>query len=352
MTSQEADLSEPRPRSLQNIFLHVTQGCNLCCRYCYFSASKRQPDEMTLGEYRELWPAIVKLAPSKLIFTGGEPLLRDDLFELLSDFKGINSERRVISCMNSNGVLVSKSVAARLVGIVDEVRISIDGMRESNDELRGEGSFDAAVYALKALLECGFEPKALITVTSRTLTDLPALIAMLVRIGVSRINVNPFREIGRGKGHIEWNVPRDELRTLIDSALNQLNQLGLFTPIEDSPEFQTHCGVGHYVNVMPNGDVFPCHVLTQPEFRLGNIRERDLGDICSSRTLLGELTRVRFDTVASEEPKARELLQHSTCMGSVYAANKLSPVWKKNLPSLGSSKPAKTGLVRRQCPLH
>jgi len=70
---------------LDNIFLHVTKQCNLRCKYCYFSADHAEPGEMTAMEYRRVWPDVVAARPKKIIFTGGEPLLRADLLTLLFD---------------------------------------------------------------------------------------------------------------------------------------------------------------------------------------------------------------------------------------------------------------------------
>ena len=61
---------------LKNVFLHVTKACNLRCSYCYFSASKPLTNEMTTAEFARVWPEMVALRPQKVVFTGGEPLLR------------------------------------------------------------------------------------------------------------------------------------------------------------------------------------------------------------------------------------------------------------------------------------
>src|SRR4029453_18700825 len=102
---------------LRGVFLHVTKACNLHCAYCYFSARKPMPDEMTAAEYRSLWPDLVALRPEKIIFTGGEPLLRDDLLELLDDLRAADPGHAVTRCLNSNGHLVTPELARRLVGL-------------------------------------------------------------------------------------------------------------------------------------------------------------------------------------------------------------------------------------------
>lgn len=157
---------------LRNVFLHVTKACNLYCKYCYFSASRPLPDEMTTDEFMHLWPQLVAIRPRKVIFTGGEPLLRSDILDLLQGLKEADPQHHVLSCLNTNGHLVTSELAKQLVGLADEVRVSLDAMRERNDALRGEGNFDAAVRALETYYAVGSEPKVLVTVTAHGLPDL------------------------------------------------------------------------------------------------------------------------------------------------------------------------------------
>ena len=88
---------------------------------------------------------------------------------------------------------------------------------------------------------------------------------------------------------------------------------------------------------MPNGDVFPCHVLTQREFRCGNVREQSLLEICQRSGLLGQLQDLDFPTMAQADERVAELTQPGTCLGNVFAQTKTLPVWKKALPVLSTT---------------
>ena len=114
---------------LENIFLHVTQSCNLSCSYCYFSAGRAMPNEMKTSDFASLWSDVVNLRPRKVIFTGGEPLLRKDIFQLLSSLKDADQQHVLKACLNTNGFFINKDIAQLLVGLVDEVRISLDAMQ-------------------------------------------------------------------------------------------------------------------------------------------------------------------------------------------------------------------------------
>ncbi len=147
--------------ALKNVFLHVTKACNLRCAYCYFSASQPLPDEMTNAEFIRLWPEMVALRPGKVVFTGGEPLLRADILELLGGLRAADPEHHVLRCLNTNGHLVTPELARALVGLADEAPVSVDALAARNDARRGAGNFEQAMRALECFYSVGFEPKAL-----------------------------------------------------------------------------------------------------------------------------------------------------------------------------------------------
>lgn len=316
----------PETVAIDSLFVHVTKACNLRCAYCYFSADHPMPDEMSTEEFSRLWRDVATLRPRKLVWTGGEPLLRRDLLDLLLGLREADPARRVRTCLNTNGLRVTPEVARALVGRVDEVRVSVDAMEARNDALRGAGAFRAAVRALEVLHAVGFEPKALVTVTAATLPDLEDLVAFLVSKRITRINVNPVRAVGRARGRPEWGVAPAAVAQALHRAWSRAR------PGEERPTAlvegeQTSCGVGRFLNVMPNGDVFPCHVLTDRAFRCGNVREESLVRICERHGLLGRLSRLDFRRLASADPRLADLTRLHACMGSAYAAAPDSPTW-------------------------
>ncbi len=320
--------------ALKNVFLHVTKACNLRCAYCYFSASQPLPDEMTTEEFTRLWPEMVALRPQKVVFTGGEPLLRSDILELLGGLRAADAEHHVLRCLNTNGHLVTPELARALVGLADEVRVSLDALPERNDALRGEGNFAAAMRALECYYAVGFEPKVLVTITAMSLPDLEALLCLLIEKKITRINLNGFRPIGRGAGHGEWAAKPEEVRAAVRQAQERCYPDKAAPPEPVEVESQSNCGVGSFLNIMPNGDVFPCHVLTEREFRCGNVREQSLLEICHRHGLLGQMQALDFQALAQQDERVDELTRPGTCLGNAYAKTRSLPVWNKNLPLL------------------
>lgn len=317
--------------ALQTVFLHVTKACNLSCTYCYFSARRPTLDEMTTQEFAALWPQLVDVRPQKVVFTGGEPLVRPDIIEMLRGLRDADPDHHIVRCLNSNGHLVTSAIAREVRGLADEVRVSLDAFATKNDAFRGAGNFEAAMRALYIYRDAGFDPKILVTVTRQALPDLEEFLLYLIERGFISINVHWFRPIGRGAGHEEWCVNGAEIKLAVDQAFTRLGVQQ--PPLADSveTESQSHCGVGQFLNVMPNGDVFPCHVLTDPEFRCGNVRTQNLVDICRRNGLLGELAGLDFRSMARQEPGVAELTKPDTCLGAVYAEKRDLSVWRTHL---------------------
>ena len=327
-----SDAIPPATVPIRTVYFHVTKACNLHCAYCYFSAKKPLPEELTREECTRIWQQLVELRPQNVILTGGEPLLRPDILDLLRDLKNADTNHRIHRCLNSNGHFVTKDFARELVGLADEVRVSLDGMEQRNDAMRGKGNFAAAVKALDAYYSVGFEPKVLVTVTAHTLPDLEELLCFLLKRKLTRIHLNNFRPIGRGRSHPEWRADQQGMREAIRRAWTRCypdKPALIETPDVDG---ETHCRVGNNLSILPNGDVFACHVLAQPEFRCGNAREQLLSEICAKNGLLGALARLDFRELVTQDRQVEFLLQTKACMGEVYAKTKHQVVWRRNLP--------------------
>jgi MoaA/NifB/PqqE/SkfB family radical SAM enzyme len=258
--------------------VHVTRACNLRCAYCYLSAGTAHPDELSAAEYAAVWDQLVALRPRKVVFTGGEPLLRPDLVQLLVALRAADPQHHVRRCLNTNGHLVTSELAERLVGLADEVRVSVDALADRNDAQRGPGSFGAAMAALECLHGFGFEPKALVTVTEHSLPDLEDLLCLLHERRIDQVKLNGLRPIGRGR-RMSSGVDRAEVDAAVRRAWSRCYPDRPPPPMGE-PTTGAGCGVGRFLNIMPNGDVFPCHALTSREFRCGNVRRTSIHSIC------------------------------------------------------------------------
>ncbi len=130
--------------SLRYLLFNITRKCNLACRHCY--SGKAGSEEIGIDMFENAVSQFEEMGGMKLMISGGEPLLHSRFWELMKVLKPFKLRIVILS----NGTLIDNAVARKLTGYVDEVQISIDGIR-SHDILRGKGSFDRAIAGISAL---------------------------------------------------------------------------------------------------------------------------------------------------------------------------------------------------------
>jgi MoaA/NifB/PqqE/SkfB family radical SAM enzyme len=112
--------------SPDTVYLHVTKAYNLRCAYCYFSAGEPNIEkELSTEAMLSVLEDVLLLSPRRVVFTGGEPLLRKDILKLAQLFKNMGDGIHL--CMTTNGTLINEENAENLVKTFDEIRISSDG---------------------------------------------------------------------------------------------------------------------------------------------------------------------------------------------------------------------------------
>jgi len=308
--------------SPETIYLHLTKACNLHCQYCYFSAGEAQQDELLTGEIDSLLKDIFKLSPKRVVFTGGEPLLRDDLLEIASFFKSLDRENKIRLCLTTNGTLIKSDNAASLVKVFNEIRISIDSFEEVNDELRGQGSFKKAKNGLHEISRAGGNPVAFITITSLNISTLKEFMSYLLSEGFSQIHISQLNLTGRARGKSELACKYDAAIKIVEEFWHE--RFGLKLEKKTIPD-AINCGVGKFITVHPDGSVYPCHLLAFPELRVGNVRKDKLYSIFHYSKVLTNLRELNFCQMAKRDEHFNNLVnngQHA-CIGRLAQNDKI-----------------------------
>ena len=290
------------------IYFHVTKRCNLRCDYCYFSAGVPMKKELSTKEAHSILESACLLNPRRVVFTGGEPLVRKDILELAQAFKNIGNEIHL--CIMTNGTLINEENAEDLVKNFDEIRISIDGLKGINDAMRGKGTFEKTMKAFRCLLNAGSDPVAFITVTSSNLHNLKDFMHFLLRNGILKIHISPLKIVGRAKDD-KLLCDIEEVKRIVDEFWYET--FGLRLKSESKEAF--NCGVGKFLTVDPDGSVYPCHVLAFPEFCMGNVRKQSLDSIYHNSSLMNKLRNLHFSEIAQCAECFKELSQEGTCLG-------------------------------------
>ncbi len=200
----------PRPHV---VAWESTRACNLACLHCRASAeTEPAPDELTTAEVKALVDDIAGFSRPVFIISGGEPLMRPDIFEVAR--YGMERGLRVV--MSPNGTLITPKVAQAMAAAgIPRISVSIDGSTaERHDRVRGvPGAFDAAMAGLAHAREAGVRFQLNTSVMRQTLDDLPALHALAQRLGAEAWHVFMLVPTGRGQAGDEI-TPAEYERTL------------------------------------------------------------------------------------------------------------------------------------------
>lgn len=151
---------------------NVGQRCNLKCIHCY-SQSKdiEYLNELSTHEAKAMLDDLAEYGAPVILFSGGEPLMRSDLLELI----GYAKEKGLRAVISTNGTLITLEKANELKKFgLSYVGISLDGLQETNDRFRGiHGAFDAALSGIKNCLSVGIKVGLRFTINKRNAHDIP-----------------------------------------------------------------------------------------------------------------------------------------------------------------------------------
>lgn len=208
--------SERRPVIVWN----CTRRCNLKCIHCYSeSCSEDYQGELTTAEARAVIRDLASFGAPVLLFSGGEPLLRDDLCELGAYARELGI-RPVIS---TNGTLINRSAASKIreAGFA-YVGISLDGVGETNDTFRGvRGAFDAAMRGFEGCIGIGQKVGLRLTLTRSNVQDLPGIFDLIENAGIPRACFYHLVYTGRGEDIAADDLGPEETRAALDLIMDR-----------------------------------------------------------------------------------------------------------------------------------
>ncbi|MFC1873573.1 radical SAM protein [Chloroflexota bacterium] len=261
------DLIKP---NLHVVAWELTRSCNLYCAHCRGSAdSSRYRGELTTEECFKLVDQIMEVGNPILILTGGEPLMRRDVFEIGS----YASDRGLRVVMGTNGTLISQEIAVALKKIpIARVGVSLDFPHtELQDEFRGQsGAFQAALTGIANARNAGIEIQINSTLTSKNVYLLDELIALALDVGA--VAFHPFLLVptGRGKGLQSLELPPEQYEETLHKIYDKQQELGnrLFFKPTDVPHYmrvikQRQKERGKPATVMARHGGHPTNVITR-----------------------------------------------------------------------------------------
>jgi radical SAM protein with 4Fe4S-binding SPASM domain len=255
-------------------------------------------EELSTAQWKKAIEDISSLGVQTVVFSGGEPLLREDIFELIS----FTRNHHMNACLTSNGYLINKDVAFKLFRSgINVVNISIEGDKKANDYLRGEGSFDKAVFALEELKKHGIESTIAATVSRYNFECLRSVLELAKEKGATTVRFQPFSRIflkDTSKGDDFFIVEKDKerLQGTIEDIIKLANEYKISTnpvsylrniPVYLSKkkiDMQKGCSaLWTSCPINSKGEVFPCWVIAGQNRLIGNIKQESLADLWFSK---------------------------------------------------------------------
>lgn len=272
-------LQEHGPR-LNRVYVNLTNRCNLTCPYCYTRSSPHEPidTDLTLEELDHIAAALeAQGGPMMVILTGGEPLLRPDLPQIIRVFKG----RGFIVEMFTN--------LLKLRPDMEDWLWPLDGISCTYHDILPQVAAREQLFVdnLQRLRSVGLSPTVQKTLTAGSIDSSLAFMRRMLTAGYP-VTPNWFDPVGRGADNPELELSEGEAR----HALHGVQALrrdfkDLVGPLFDF-NFSGHncaeaCGAGTTTVMIRNdGDVYPCSNMLDPRLKMGNVRHDSLAEVLGS----------------------------------------------------------------------
>jgi radical SAM protein with 4Fe4S-binding SPASM domain len=201
------------------IVFNCTRRCNLRCVHCYSRSSDRMYEgELTTAEAKMFIRDAAGYGAPVILFSGGEPLMRPDIFDLI----GLAAGAGLRAAISTNGTLITDGVARRLKELgLSYAGISLDGLDAVNNGFRGSG--DAFRRALRGIRSCksgGIETGIRFTMTKRNFGEIPGIFGLAKREGISRICFYHLVYAGRGAELAGEDLSHEEARRALDQIID------------------------------------------------------------------------------------------------------------------------------------
>ena len=322
---------------------HITERCNLRCPHCY-QEEYNSKSELPLSDLHKIANQITIglkkwKRKGRIALTGGEPFLKTELFPLMEYLEQDESVWRI--GVLTNGVLIDENIIDRLKKLkkLYYIQISLDGAtKETNDLIRGKGSYEKAIQSFRNLHKNGIHTRLMYTVHKKNYAEVLSLIDLAIDENIETLTIERFVPEGKGAERKEWLLSKDEISTLFGEILHRAeSEYKKGTPLSiikyrtlwamldpdrtkksDVPleiDIGGMCSIGiDSITVMPDGTVLPCRRLPIP---IGNLQHDTLFKIWYTSNLLWEIRNK--NNLKGKCNNCELILRCSGCRAIAYA---------------------------------
>lgn len=318
-------MNQPYFATVPSVGIEITSRCNLSCRHCFNNSGEGVVQELSQADLGNIFAQVHEMGQIRIRLSGGEPTLHPDFGAIVREA----GRWGLYVSVNSHG-LYSPQLRAQISELPIELYIiSLEGLREANDCIRGAGTFDRAVDAVTWLHALGRAVTLGIHLRRSNIDDIPGLISMASELGVG-IKFSPLRPIGRASVSLchEILAPAEFYRAVqtitalraVNSDIHISTDFDILKPTRRTmdvlPE-QASCPAGRtMLNINYDGYVYPCAFLVTPEreFAAGSIHDAPLSTIWRESPAF-----VPFRTLEKDGQCRQCFAYGQTCLGGCVA---------------------------------
>lgn len=323
--------------SLEQIYFYLTEGCNLACRHCWIVAkdqSKGYNSYLDLELFHSILEQAIRLGLYSVKLTGGEPLLHPQIIEILDLI--CKENLRVV--VETNGILCTSEIIQKIAACKDPfVSVSLDGANaKTHEQVRGrEGSFEAAVQAIRNLVKEGLPCQIIMTLMRCNREEIEEVVYMAESLGVDSVKFNIVQPTARGEEIYQAGegLEIEELIRLgqwVQGELSNRRRLRLYYsyPLAFHPlgkifgRDKSACGVCrilHMLGVLADGSYAMCGIgESMPGLIYGHAGVHQLKDVWKKTPVIQQL---REGLPNNLKGVCSSCVMKSLCLGSCIAQN-------------------------------
>ncbi len=294
---------------------HITERCNWNCLHCY--RKRNSCVDLPLSDLKYILHQclglleVLDVKDVRINIGGGEPFLREDIWDFIKILKKYKEIKLYIM---TNGSLISKDVARALSKIktLKGVQVSMEGLKETNDKIRGKGSFEKIERAIRTLVKYNIFTRVSVTLTKLNLEEIEPLVSYLKELGVNNVGIRRFVPVGKGEILKKYMLSPLETRDfylfreeLMDKYCDKNFTISygcedglLVQEVEKISKkrrkylYYTNCAVlrRRALTILDNGDILLCRRLP---IKIGNVFEKNLEEIFFFSTLVQKMSNWR-----------------------------------------------------------
>ena len=197
---------------------NFTNRCNLFCHHCYSKADPNNEDSLTFEQVCKTIPSMVDAGVKFVIFSGGEPLIRKDIFEIAEEMK----KAGIMTYLSTNGMYINEKNAKQIVDTFNYIGISIDGTEEIHNYFRGDkNSYRKAVEGIKLIQQNGGNAGIRFTLTEETKASFYKMFDLVEELGANKLYISHLVYSGRGLDNLKIDISKEERRKYVEFIIDK-----------------------------------------------------------------------------------------------------------------------------------